>query len=101
MLRHLSIVLISALIGSLIGTFIWTAVEGGIVASDPVRSVAGLAAMTLWFTIPGAVMLMAVTFAFASRGVPQYQAAFLLIIAGTLMGAVMLALLSSPPISCC
>ncbi|MCL6740370.1 hypothetical protein LZ518_04400 [Sphingomonas sp. RB56-2] len=93
MLRHLSTVLISALLGSLVGTLIWTAIARDTGAADPVRFVAAFAAGTLWFTIPGAVALMAATFAFASRGLPQQQTAILLIVAGPLLGAAMLAML--------
>jgi hypothetical protein len=95
MLRHLATVLISALTGSVVGTIIWTTIEGGTGAPDPVRFVAGFAAMTLWFTIPGAVMLMAATFALADRGLRQRQTAISLIAAGTVIGAAMLVLSSS------
>jgi hypothetical protein len=95
MFRHLITVLISALVGSAVGTLIWTAIEGGIgVPNNPVRVAAGIAVATLWFTIPGAIALMAVTFAFANRGVSQPQAAILVIIIGTALGAAMLAFFS-------
>ena len=81
--------------GSVVGTIIWTAIEGGTGTTDLVRFIAGFSAMTLWFTIPGAVMLMAATFALAGRGLQQRHTAILVIVAGTLIGAAMLVLSSS------
>jgi len=94
MLRHLLTVIVSALIGSTVGTLIWTVFEGGTGAVDPIKFSARLAVGTLWFTIPGAVLLMAATFALASRGHSQSQAAIVLLLLGALAGAAMLALFS-------
>jgi hypothetical protein len=90
--RQIATVLLSALIGSLLGTLVWVAFEGGTGAPNPVGFVAGFAVTTLMFTIPGAGILMALIWFLAVRGIPQSQAAFVVIVAGTIAGAGMLTL---------
>ena len=98
MVRHVWTVLLSALIGSLLGTLVLVLWEGGTGSVNPVRFFVGFAATMMMFTVPGAVLLMAVTFVLADRRLSQPQAAVLLVLAGTLAGAAMLALLSMQPV---
>ena len=94
MVRHLSIVLLSALIGSILGTLLLIAWTGGTGSPNPARFFAAFAATTMMFTLPGAVLLMAVTFSLADRCLKQSHAAALVVIAGTVAGAAMLAFVS-------
>ena len=98
MVRHVSTVLLSALIGSLLGTLLLIAWEGGTGSINPAGFFLGFAATTMMFTVPGAILLMAMTFIFADRRLSQPQAAVLLVFAGTLAGAAILALLSMQPV---
>lgn len=91
MLRHLSAVILSALIGSTLGTLIWAAWEGGTGDPNPVRFVAGFALFTMMFTIPGAIGLMYLALKLAERGLTLALASLPLAAAGTLGGAGMLA----------
>jgi len=90
MLRHLSTVLISAVVGSLLGTVALLAVQGSTASPNPAQFLLGFGGATLVFTIPGAVLLMAATFRLAARPVRKSTAAVLLIIMGTVVGALML-----------
>src|SRR5687767_7954516 len=94
MARHLLVVLLSALIGSTLGTAIWFFLQGGTGASEPIRSLTGFAAGTLMFTVPGAVILMGATFVFADRNLSLSQAAYLTVAIGTLLGAGMMGLIA-------
>ena len=98
MVRHVSTVLLSALIGSLLGTLLLVAWEGGTGSVNPVGFFVGFAATTMLFTVPGAILLMAVTLVLADRRLSQPQATVLLVLAGTLAGAAMLAFLSMQPV---
>lgn len=90
MLRHLSAVVLSGLLGSTLGTMLWVAWEGGTGAPSPIRFVVGFALFTSVFTLAGAVLLMYLALKFAERGLLACQASVLLLAVGTLAGAGML-----------
>jgi hypothetical protein len=98
MVRHVLTVFFSAFIGSLLGTLLLVAWEGGTGSINPVSFFVGFAVTTMMFTVPGAILLMAMTFVLADRRLSEPQAAILLVIAGTLAGAAMLALFSMQPV---
>ena len=90
MLKHLSAVILSAVIGSTIGTLLWVAWEGGTGGPDPLGFVTGFALLTTMFTLPGAMLLMYLTFELADRGVKFPVLCPLLLALGTLAGAAIL-----------
>ena len=94
MVRLGSTVLLSAIVSSILGTLLLVAWEGGTGSINPAGFFVGFAATTMMFTVPGAILLMAMTFVLADRRLSQPQAAVVLLLAGTLAGAAMLALLS-------
>ena len=93
MVRHVTTVLVSALLGSLLGTLLLVVSEGGTGTPNPAGFIFGFTADTMMFTFPGAVLLMATTFLLAERRASQLQAAVLLVLSGALAGAAMLALI--------
>lgn len=94
MFKHLLAVVLSAVIGSTIGTLTWVAWEGGTGAPDPLRFVTGFALFTTMFTIPGAMLLMYLSFELADRRVTLPVRGLLLIALGSLVGAAILAFIA-------
>ena len=98
MMRHVTVVLVSAVVGSFLATLVWVALEGQTGAIEPTQFIIGASAFTLMFTIPGTVLLMAATLSLADRNFRQANAAVLVVIIGILAGAAMLALFGSDAI---
>ena len=87
MLRDLSAVTLSSLLGSVLGTLTWVAVEGGSGDPSPIHFVIGFALSTTLYTFPGAMLLMYFTIKLAGRGVNALEAFLLLLAGGTVAGA--------------
>ncbi len=94
MLKHLLVVILSALMGSTVGTLLWVAWEGGTGAPDPLGFITGFALATTIFTIPGAMLLMYLSFEFADRRVKLPVQCLLLLALGSLAGAAILAFIA-------
>lgn len=91
MLRHLSAVILSSLMGSILGTLVLIVLGGGTGAQSPIRFVAVFSLLTMLFTFPGAMLLMYLTLKLADRGLTQTHASLLLLVCGTVVGAGVLA----------
>lgn len=94
MLKHLLVVILSAVVGSTTGTLMWVAWEGGTGAPDPLRFVTGFALFTTMFTIPGAMLLMYLSFQLAERRVKLPVLCLLLLALGLLAGAAIMAFIA-------
>ena len=94
MLKHFLAVVLSAVIGSTIGTLMWVTWEGGTGDPNPLRFVTGFALFTTMFTIPGAMLLMYLSFQLAERRAKLPVLCLLLLALGLLAGAAIMAFIA-------
>lgn len=87
MSRQIISVMMAAPAGSIVATLLWTTWLGGTGAPDPGRFIFGFALFTLFFTVPGAMVLMRFAFAFVERGTSLLHSALFLMVLGPLIGA--------------
>lgn len=92
--RYIALVVFSAVIGSGLATIMWVAWEGGTGAPNPAGFVMGMALTTMFFTVPGAVMLTGLQATLTERGVGVLWRDGLLLLFAALAGAATLSVLS-------
>lgn len=92
--RYIALVVFSAVIGSGLATMMWVAWEGGTGAPNPAGFVMGMALTTMFFTVPGAVMLTGLQATLTERGVGVLWRDGLLLLFAALAGAATLSVLS-------
>jgi hypothetical protein len=68
MVRYIALVVLSALTGSGLATMMWVAWEGGTGAPNPSGFIIGMALTTMFFTVPGALMLTGLQATLKGRG---------------------------------
>lgn len=93
MWRLIITVLLSAALGSLAATTVWSFIDGTGVPERP-QFIVGFSAGTLVFTVPGALMLLGLQTILLGQGLRNPRAAFLIALAGALLGGAILSLLS-------
>lgn len=94
MLRYLTLVALSALIGSTIGTLLWVAWLGGTGAPNPARFIVSFMTFTLIFTFPGAMMLAGLRAVLTDRCVGARSSVFVVLLAAGFSGAAFAAVIS-------
>ena len=96
-LRYIALVVLSAFIGSGLATMMWVAWVGGTGTRNPAGFVMGMALTTMFFTVPGAVMLAGLQATLKERGVGALWRDGLLLLFATFAGAAILSVLSIRP----
>lgn len=92
--RYIALVVLSAFIGSGLATMMWVAWKGGTGAPNPAGFVMGMTLTTMFFTVPGAVMLMGLQAGLIERGIGVLWRSGLLLLFAALAGAAVLSVLS-------
>jgi hypothetical protein len=93
-LRYITLVALSALIGSALGTIVLIGWAGGTGASDSIRVTIGFALITMFFTCPGAVMLLGLQALLDERGFGLPGRDIFLLIFGAMAGAAIISLMA-------
>lgn len=94
MWRFLSILILTAALGSLISTFVMSFLIAGYVeaVSSPIRAFLGVSVFTMVFTVPGTLMLFGFRAELDERGVAIPATNVLLLVFGMFAGSMMLLL---------
>jgi hypothetical protein len=94
MLRYLTLVALSALIGSALATLAWVAWLGGTGAPDPARFVIGFTISSLVFTFPGAIILAGLRAVVGERGVDARFSIVVVMLVAAVSGATIATMIS-------
>jgi hypothetical protein len=94
MWRFLLLMFGAAALGSLAGTLAFAVIAGGSGTPEPARAIIGLTAATMFFTVPGTLMLIGLQAILAGRGWGRHRCDALVALFGAAAGAVILAFIA-------